>query len=84
MDSVILFSQFHAELFDHTFLFSYRGFDSRLSRCELMTVKLVNALPKVVGFLLVLRFLFTGNVRSVGWDKPQTDPSTIAVLRDQT
>jgi hypothetical protein len=49
-----------------------------------MTVKLVNALPKVVGFLLVLRFLFTGNVRSVGWDKPQTDPSTIAVLRDQT
>ena len=28
----------------------------------------VNALPKVVGFLLVLRFLPTGNVDRVGWD----------------
>jgi hypothetical protein len=29
-------------------------------------------------------FPSTGKVNRVGWDEPQTDPSTIAVLRDQT
>jgi hypothetical protein len=34
----------------------------------LMWKELVNALPKVVGFLRVLRFPSTGNVDRVGWD----------------
>jgi hypothetical protein len=42
----------------------------------------VNALPVVVGFLRVLQFPPTGNVDRVGWDKPLTDPSIVAVLRD--
>jgi hypothetical protein len=34
----------------------------------LMWEELVNALPKVVGSLRVLRFPPTGNVNRVGWD----------------
>jgi hypothetical protein len=37
---------------------------------------------KVVGFLWVLQFPPTENVDRVGW--PLTDPSTVAMLRDQT
>ncbi len=55
-----------------------------------MSEESVKALPKVVGFLRVLRFPPTGNVDSerlglaLDWDYRLTDPSTVAVLRDQT
>jgi hypothetical protein len=61
-----------------------RGFDSRYGRMTLLWKESFNALPKVVRFLRVLRFSPTGNVDRVGWDEPHTDPSTVAVLRDQT
>ena len=48
------------------------------------SVKRVIQRSAVVGFLRVLRFSPTGNVDRVGWDEPHTDPSTVAVLRDQT
>ena len=40
----------------------------------LMWKESVNALPKVVGFLRVLRFPPTGNVDRVGWDYPPNWP----------
>ncbi len=40
--------------------------------------------PKVVGFLRELQFPPTGNDDRVGLDKPQTNPSIVAVLPDQT
>ena len=54
-----------------------RGFDFRYG---LMWKESVNALLKVVGFLRVLRFPPTGNVDRMGWEVPQTDPSTVTVL----
>jgi hypothetical protein len=44
------------------------GFDPHIGLMTLMWKELVNALPKVVGFLWVLRFPPTGNVDRVGWD----------------
>ena len=50
----------------------------------LMLNELVDALPKVVSFVWVLKLRPTGgNVDRVGWDN-LTDSSTVTVLRDQT
>jgi hypothetical protein len=42
-------------------------------------VKRVNTLSKVVGFFRVLWIPPTGNIDRVGWDKSQTNHSTVAV-----
>jgi hypothetical protein len=50
------------------------GFDSRYGLMTLMWKESVNVLPKVVGYLRVLRFPPTGNVDRVGWDYPPNWP----------
>jgi hypothetical protein len=50
----------------------------------LMWKESVNTQLKVVGFLRVLRFPPTVNVDRVSWDYSLNDPSTVAVLHDET